>query len=66
MISNNQYQGVTSFSNAFFYILSVDFSGAVSRFPLNLLRRTPPQKDTVAIGARAISIQQHLKLITKS
>jgi hypothetical protein len=34
MISNNQYQGVTSFSNAFFYILSVDFSGAVSRFPI--------------------------------
>jgi hypothetical protein len=28
MISNNQYQGVTSFSNAFFYILSLNFLGA--------------------------------------
>ena len=28
------------------------FLGAISRFPLNLLRRTSAQKDIVAIGAR--------------
>ena len=51
MMSNHSYQGVTFFSNAFFYILSLNFLGAQSRFPLYLLRRTPAQKDAVTIGA---------------
>jgi hypothetical protein len=34
MVSNHSYQGVTNFSNAFFYILSLNFSEALSRFPI--------------------------------
>ena len=52
MISNNQYQGVTSFSNAFFYILSLNFQKPGTCYPLNLSRRTTAQKDIAAIRAR--------------
>jgi len=34
MIRRNQNKGVAIFSNAFFYNLSLNFLGAVSRFPI--------------------------------
>ena len=53
MICINQNKGVAIFSNAFFYILSLNFLGAVSRFPI--------QSFTANAAAKGFPLQSGLR-----
>ena len=65
MICINQNKGVAIFSNAFFYILSLNFLGAVSRFPLQSFPANAAAKGFPLQSGLEHSIQ-HLKFVVQT